>query len=596
MSPSMSGEERQYRPGERVPGTEYVVVRLEAEGGHGALYLVRHHFLEKKVQMLKTLRGFEPSKDLIERLKREAQMLAAMDHPHIVSVTSGGLTDERNPRPYFVMERLKGRSLAQILPEAPEGVGVDAALKVTIEICDALEYVHTRHGVVHRDIKPDNVFLQVTPRNGSVTKLLDFGVAHIMDLESRYTKNNLFLGTPRYASPEQVMGETPTPRTDLYAVGLVLYELLLGHGPFDDAVTFATVATAHVHLDPPPFPKTRRFPDGLEELVLSLLRKKESERPKSAEWLATRLRQIKRIAELAENAVGQDLGATDLSPMQNVLTGHRAHLTEAGAPFGVPTATTLSEPASQLVPISSGSLGSLPVDSSRGGTMPESPIAYRSTLRMASPMAEAVNGVDRAAATRSLHVELPSGRQSDTESMPVAAGFVPETAANETGPAAGHDGAAGPVGHGAVPTSPTGRVPIVEGAPERQRHGMMLAVGVALGVAAVSVALYAKRPSRAPTSPSADDSTSAPSSAPTPAPNPTVPSAATPTAIPAAPATTSASTTTAAPATAAPLPPATATAASPELPHPTAPPSRRSVPAAPASPRPAPLRVPSSGL
>lgn len=114
-------QERQYQPGERVPGTEYVVVRLEAQGGHGALYLVRHHFLEKKIQMLKTLRAFEPNAELIERLKREAQMLAGIEHPHIVSVTSGGLTDEKHPRPYFVMERLKGRSLAQIIPPHPKG-------------------------------------------------------------------------------------------------------------------------------------------------------------------------------------------------------------------------------------------------------------------------------------------------------------------------------------------------------------------------------------------------------------------------------------------------------------------------------------------
>ena len=87
----MDRAERQYKPGERVPGTEYVVVRLEAEGGHGALYLVRHHFLEKKVQMLKTLRSIEPSTDLVERLKREAQMLASIRHPGVVEVRGKGL-------------------------------------------------------------------------------------------------------------------------------------------------------------------------------------------------------------------------------------------------------------------------------------------------------------------------------------------------------------------------------------------------------------------------------------------------------------------------------------------------------------------------
>jgi serine/threonine-protein kinase len=407
--------ERQYRPGERVPGTEYVVIRLEAEGGHGALYLVRHHFLEKKVQMLKTLRTFTPSKDLVERLKREAQMLAAMDHPHIVSVTSGGLTDEKHPRPYFVMERLKGRSLAQILPEAPEGVGIDAALKVTIELCDALEYVHVRHGVVHRDIKPDNIFLHITPRNGSVTKILDFGVAHIVDLEQRYTKQNLFLGTPRYAAPEQIMGEKPVPQTDLYAVGLVLYELLLGHGPFDDAVTFATIATAHTQRPPPPFPKTRRFPEGLEALVLSLLAKEPGQRPKSAERLATQLRQIKRIAEMAEHAKAEDINQTEASPFQNVLTGHRAQLTEAGAPPDV---------ASERV------VGGDEAPPSSNPTTEASPLGFVPTLAAeTAPPETRVDGrkkpavppkpvLDREAETASLLFDAPDQHHSDTAHLP----------------------------------------------------------------------------------------------------------------------------------------------------------------------------------
>ena len=457
MAPAMDRAERKYRPGERVPGTEYVVIRLEAEGGHGALYLVRHHFLEKKVQMLKTLRSIEPSKDLVERLKREAQMLAAMDHPHIVSVTSGGLTDEREPKPYFVMERLKGRSLAQILPEAPEGVGIDAALKVTIELCDALEYVHVRHGIVHRDIKPDNVFLHITPRNGSITKILDFGVAHIIDLEQRYTMSNLFLGTPRYASPEQILGEKPTPQTDLYAVGLVLYELLLGHGPFDDANTLTTVATAHCQREPPGFPKTRLFPPGLEALVLSLLRKKATDRPRSAEWLATQLRQIKRIAELAEQS-GGDVNQTEMSPMQNILTGHRAELTEAGAPLDLASGPVVSSSENETL--------------DANPTTQQSPLAFGSTVAVESVprgasvgaggrplLAEAARGggVDRGAATRSLHVEVtpPPARSRDTERMGVLT--APLSAKGGAGPVE----PTGPSSRGAAPAMATTTEPRV---------------------------------------------------------------------------------------------------------------------------------------
>jgi serine/threonine-protein kinase len=561
----MEPRDRQYQPGERVPGTEYVVVRLEAEGGHGALYLVRHHFLEKKIQMLKTLRAIDPSADLVERLKREAQMLAAMDHPHIVTVTSGGLTDEQQPRPYFVMERLKGRSLAQILPEAPEGVGIDAALKVTIEVCDALEYVHVRHGVVHRDIKPDNVFLHITPRNGSVTKLLDFGVAHIMDLEKRYTRNNLFLGTPRYASPEQIMGETPSPQTDLYAVGLLLYELLLGNGPFDDAQNFATVATAHCQREPPAFPTNRRFPEGLEELVMSLLRKKATDRPKSAEWLATRLRQIKRIAEVAEHADGADLAKTDLSPMQNVLTSHRAHLTE-----GIVPPELASAPGSPRVPPSA-------VE-----TAPESPIGYVPTMMLVTPggSAPAASPVDRSAPTRTLH-ETGAGEQprTDTESIPVDAFAATRFPENDVRPVSS---AAGVV---AAPTGPVTSAAVEVTAPgaargKRRPPALLAGVAAALALAVVAAGLYAK------------GATSNATATATATATPTATATSTATAIPTATPTPGALPSPAAPATGAPS--ASAPSASATVPRRAAP--ARGAPAAAARGPAQPLHVPSSGL
>jgi serine/threonine-protein kinase len=536
----MAETERQYKPGERVPGTEYVVIRLEAEGGHGALYLVRHHFLEKKIQMLKTLRSIEPSKDLIERLKREAQMLAAMDHPHIVSVTSGGLTDEKDPRPYFVMERLKGRSLAQILPDAPEGVGVDAALKVTIELCDALEYVHVRHGVVHRDIKPDNIFLHVTPRNGSITKILDFGVAHMMDLDKRFTKNNLFLGTPRYASPEQVMSERISPQTDLYAVGLVLYELLLGKGPFDDAMTFAAVATAHVQQAPPEFPRTRRFPEGLEALVMSLLRKVPTERPRSAEWVATQLRQIKRIAELAEQAHGESLSQTDLSPMQNALTGHRAQLTEAGAPLDLASEPTM--PGASTANPSEGA-----PDTMRAGTA-----------------AEQAPGVDRVAPTRTLSREPEAAeppRRTDTEQLPDERQALRSSGGDARGP---HHTFA----HAAtapLASSTHAAVELAHDADAKSRKWAAIAgVAVALAIVGVSGSVYvASQTSRGPTTAASPTAAS-----PTTAVSPTAASPTTAVSPTAASPTTAVSPTTAAPVPSGepPAPPVAQAAPPPTVP------------------------------
>jgi eukaryotic-like serine/threonine-protein kinase len=557
--------ERQYRPGEHIPGTEYVVIRLEAEGGHGALYLVHHHFLEKKVQMLKTLRSIEPSPDLIERFKREAQMLAGMDHPHIVSVTSGGLTDEKNPRPYFVMERLKGKSLAQILPNAPEGVGIDAALKVTIEVCDALEYVHTKHSVVHRDIKPDNVFLQVTPRNGSVTKLLDFGVAHMMDLEKRYTNDKLFLGTPRYASPEQIMGDKPTPRTDLYAVGLLVYELLLGKGPFDDATNFATIATAHSQRPPPPFPTTRRFPEGLESLVMSLLAKDPKDRPKSAEWLATRLRQIRRIAELAELNAAEDLNKTELSPVQNVLTGHRGELTEAGVPPDVLSQPTLRDTGDK--------------------TSNESPLAYNPTARAAGLELEKPV-IDRQAPTRSAQFPPPAAKRTDTEELADAHRWTPQVEAQpaSAAPTAVPAPQAVVTATGAVELTRDGAA--ANGAP-RYRAAAALGVVGAFSLAAIAFAIVHAMSARGGAEPASAAATA--SSAPPPATSASAPSPPAPSPEPPPAATTPPEPP---PSAASPVP--TPSAEPPSPPAASAPaPVKRAPPPRPAPPK---LHLPPSGL
>jgi serine/threonine protein kinase len=325
-------KDREYTPGERIPGTEYIVIRLEARGGHGALYLVRHHFLEKKLQMLKTLRALEPNPDLMARLKREAQLLAGMQHPNIVSVVGGGITDEPDPRPYFVMERLRGYSLASILnmPGERRGVGMDAGFQILIEMCDAFQYIHERD-VIHRDVKPDNIFLERVLPTGSNTKLLDFGVLHVLSTEKRQTLERMFIGTFRYAAPELLFGDRPSPQTDLYALGLVGYEIITGHHPFEACKTTEAIAKAHIETEPPPFPRDKLYPEGLEPLILHMLRKKPADRPKSAEWVGVQLRQIRLQAEIRQGTFApQNIHQTNPSPVQNALTMTRAEATDPG--------------------------------------------------------------------------------------------------------------------------------------------------------------------------------------------------------------------------------------------------------------------------
>ena len=266
----MAKEDRALRPDERIAGTNYVVIQYESGGGHGSLYRVRHYELVKRIYALKLLHADLCSNtDLAVRMRREAQILSGMSHPNIVNVYDAGTTQEIDPdthqtlvRPFFTMDWLKGRSLATILAGVHGmGIGLHDALEIGIEVSDALDYAHTRHGVIHRDIKPDNVFLQAAAeRHGkTVTRLLDFGVAAVLGAE-KITRRPTVLGTPRYASPEQLRGEPPTPQTDLYGLGLLLHEMLVGYGPFDDAYGLSAMMRAHLHTPAAPLP-SRDFPE-----------------------------------------------------------------------------------------------------------------------------------------------------------------------------------------------------------------------------------------------------------------------------------------------------------------------------------------------
>ena len=327
----MANEDRKCQPGERIAGTNYVVIDQPSAGGHGSLYRVRHYKLTQRISALKLLHAnLRSNTDLAQRMEREAQIVSAMSHPNIVSVFDAGTTAEVDPetgescpRPFLAMEWLKGRSLAQVLSGVHGvGIGLHDALEIAIEVADALDYAHTRHGVVHRDIKPDNIFLQAASsiRGKTVTKLLDFGVASVLGAEKKITVRPLFLGTVRYASPEQMRGETPTPQTDLYAFGLVLYEMLVGFGPFDERrnATFESMARAHLTKEPAPLP-ARDFPESIVRLVMQCLQKKSTDRPVDASRLATDLREIKYKAEVERAKSITDLSRTEPTHLANVL-------------------------------------------------------------------------------------------------------------------------------------------------------------------------------------------------------------------------------------------------------------------------------------
>jgi eukaryotic-like serine/threonine-protein kinase len=208
----------------------YRLVAHVASGGMGAVFRAQHVYMSNEVA-LKVLRSeFAESPEVAERFRREAQISGSLEHPNIVRVNDFGRTADGML--FLAMELLEGESLrARIDRERP--LSVSDALAILLQISAALAVAHDR-GVVHRDLKPENVFLARQRSSGSIVKVLDFGIAKLIDGSvANLTQAGLILGTPRYIAPEQAMGAAIDARCDVYALGLLAWRMLVGRHPFD---------------------------------------------------------------------------------------------------------------------------------------------------------------------------------------------------------------------------------------------------------------------------------------------------------------------------------------------------------------------------
>ncbi|MCJ7658486.1 MAG: protein kinase, partial [Anaerolineales bacterium] len=243
--------------------------RLSAElgqGGMGTVFLARDTVLNRDVA-LKLVSSPRLGTDGRSRLLSEAQTVAQLKHPNIVTVFDAG---EVGKQPYVVMEYIQGDTLNEYQLD-----GLGQIIDVAKQICAALEYAHT-HDIIHRDLKPENVIIQP---DGSL-QLMDFGLA--ISTTSRLTENGLIMGTVAYMSPEQAFGYELTPASDLYSLGVMLYELTTGSLPFvaEDALA---VITQHINAPVvPPIAKNEDLPGSLNDLIVSLLSKDPADRPASA--------------------------------------------------------------------------------------------------------------------------------------------------------------------------------------------------------------------------------------------------------------------------------------------------------------------------
>lgn len=412
-----------YRSGDAIPGTQYRYVREIGAGGHGCVYLVEHTFLESQAVM-KLLHGdLIAQGDLAARMTREARTLAKLRHPNVVEVRDGGLTNEPAPRPYFVMEQLNGMSLRDMLRKTRRGLGVLPSLRIVTDILVGLDHAHNA-GVIHRDIKPDNVYLHRTPSSVTIAKILDFGIAHLL-LGQRYT-GRYFLGTPRYAAPEQLRGETPSPRTDVYAAGLVLHELLTGESPFSSIKDIGALLNAHLNdALPKPSLSNPDVPLTLDRFLESMLAKDPEERPPTAFAAAVALREIRsRFESDQSDSIHAPEFQTEPSPMEDVLFAASPDdlpiVTEVAPPLGINDTTPDSAPqmASLRAALREGSDPSTTAPSPQVTRPDAGRAAQLRTVPMAAPVREKP-GVDRAARTNTARARTPSARPGPNDTARV---------------------------------------------------------------------------------------------------------------------------------------------------------------------------------
>ena len=255
--------------------------RIECEigtGGMGTVYRATHLGLERPVAVKIIKQEFAADRDVADRFLREARTMARLRHTHAAMIfDAGNLPDGRH---FIIMEFVEGATLSQALVREKR-FSPEQAVKIAVQICEVLEEAH-QLGIIHRDLKPSNIML-----NERGVRVLDFGVAKVLvsaDTTATHatTGSGQIVGTPRYMSPEQCLGQRVGARSDLYSLGVVLYEMLAGRPPFVDALPSAVLVKQAI-APPPPLPQLRPdIPRQLALVVHSLLAKRPEDRPRTA--------------------------------------------------------------------------------------------------------------------------------------------------------------------------------------------------------------------------------------------------------------------------------------------------------------------------
>ena len=260
----------------------YRVLRQLGQGGMGVVYEAEHVQLGKKVAIKLLLAKFADDPEAIARFQREALTVSQIGNPHIIDVVDIGVAPDG--RSFVVLELLTGADLGVVLSRTGP-MNPQRAIAIMQQVLQGVGAAHAR-GIVHRDLKPDNVFLVQRGTNVDFVKILDFGISKILDAvdaKVRLTSTGTVVGTPIYMAPEQAMGGAIDHRADLYALGIMFYEMLAGRPPFD-APSYIALVTKHLHEEPPPLKQFRPdLPNWLTAVVHRALEKEPDRRFASAD-------------------------------------------------------------------------------------------------------------------------------------------------------------------------------------------------------------------------------------------------------------------------------------------------------------------------
>ena len=281
-------------------GNRYRLLSPLGEGGMASVFVAQDERLGRKVAVKVLAENLLSDPAFVKRFQAEAEAAANLTHPNIVSVYDVGQQGDRH---FIVMELVTGRNLKDIIVDRG-ALPLGEAIAIAVQVLDGLEYAHA-HGLVHRDIKPQNILVT---REG-VAKLADFGIAKAMD-NSSATQTAVILGSAHYFSPEQAQGERVSPQSDIYSVGVVLYEMCTGSVPFDGS-NLLSVAARHLN-DAPDHPASLNpaIPAALSAVILTALAKDPAARFPSA--LDMRMA-LEAVPPIGERPVAIDLGATQLN-------------------------------------------------------------------------------------------------------------------------------------------------------------------------------------------------------------------------------------------------------------------------------------------